>query len=254
MDREALGTGAAQAAAELRANLSAITAASQVLERSVKSEKERSYLASINQSIFRMLHLIGRLELAHCLTDEDEIRAKNAVYDLGPWLRELAARLGSVLAVNRIEFHAEHPECLLLYCDLPMLQQALLELVSAAAEGADRVVLTVAARGKEVSLVVRGNGPVRTAEALSALTDEKEGVLSGVVLARQAISLHGGSLAVEAPQEGGLVLAASLPIRERETALRLNSPDIGHTGGLDPVLVALSGQLPAAAFLPEELG
>ena len=174
MDREALGTGAAQAAAELRANLSTITAASQVLERSVQSEKERSYLASINQSIFRMLHLIGRMELAHCLTDEDEIRAKNAVYDLGPWLRELAARLGSVLAVNRIEFHAEHPECLLLYCDLPMLQQALLELVSAAAEGADRVVLTVAAGGKEVSLVVRGSGPVRTAEALSTLTDEED--------------------------------------------------------------------------------
>lgn len=256
MDREALGAGAAQAAAELRARLGVITAASQVLERSASGEKERTYLAAINQSICQMLRLIGRLELGYRLTDEDEIRAKNAMLDLGPWLRELGRRLGAVLASLHVEFRLACPECQLLYGDQQLLQQMLLELIPAAAEGAGQVSLTVTAGEKEVSFLVRGNGPVRTAEALDALTAEPaDGGVSGVALARLIAELHGGALSVEAPGEGGLVLSVSLPLRAGRTTGRLESPDPEgwRPGGFDPALVALSDLLPAAAFLPEEL-
>lgn len=257
MDREALGAGAAQAAAELRAHLGVITAASQVLERSVPGGKERTYLAAVNQSVCQMLRLIGRLELGFRLTDEDEIRAKNATLDLGPWLRGLGLRLTSVLAAVGVEFRLEFPESQLMYGDRLMLQQMLLELVPAAAEGASQVSLTVTAGGQEVSFLVRGNGPVRTAEQLDALTAEQPvGAVSGVALARSIAELHGGTLAAEAPAEGGLTLAASVPVRaDRITTGRLESPEPDwRPGGFDPALIALSDLLPASAFLPEELG
>ena len=188
MDREALGAGAAQAAAELRAHLGVITAASQVLERSVPGGKERTYLAALNQSVCQMLRLIGRLELGFRLTDEDEIRARNATLDLGPWLRGLSLRLTSVLAAVGVKFRLECPESQLMYGDRQMLQQMLLELVPAAAEGASQVSLTVTAGGQEVSFLVRGNGPVRTAEQLDALTAEQPvGAVSGVALARSIV-------------------------------------------------------------------
>ena len=59
--------------AQLRMQLAQMTAASQLLEQYATDEKSRAYLSTINQSVCRMLRLVGRLELARRLTDEDEV-------------------------------------------------------------------------------------------------------------------------------------------------------------------------------------
>ena len=72
MDRETLAADTAKTAAALRSQLNQMAAASQVLERSTAGEKERTYLAVINQSICRMLRIVGRMELGHRLTDREK--------------------------------------------------------------------------------------------------------------------------------------------------------------------------------------
>ena len=68
MDRESLAADTAKTAAALRSQLNQMAAASQVLERSTENEKGRAYLAIMNQSICRMLRIVGRMELGHRLT------------------------------------------------------------------------------------------------------------------------------------------------------------------------------------------
>ena len=63
MDTERLDQGTARTAAELRLQLAQMTAASQLLERGAQDEKSRRYLAALNQSICRMLRIVGRLEI-----------------------------------------------------------------------------------------------------------------------------------------------------------------------------------------------
>ena len=79
--------------AQLRMQLAQMTAASQLLERYATDEKSRAYLSTINQSVCRMLRLVGRLELAQRLTDEDEVRLHVAPLDITRWGEDLARRL-----------------------------------------------------------------------------------------------------------------------------------------------------------------
>lgn len=247
MDREIWENGVVSSAAELREHLGIITAASQVLERSAESEKERAYLAAIDQSICRMLRLIGRLELAHRLTDEDEIRTRNSTLDLTPQLAELEKRLSAALAAIQVEFRLECSGALVLYGDAVLLRQMLLEMIAAAAEGASLVTLRVSAARGEMTFLVCADGPAARLEQLTGGEDE----FSGIALARQIAALHGGVLAAEAPAQGGVRLGVSIPIREGRSSGRLESPPFWRSGGFDPTLVALSKLLPPEAFLPK---
>ena len=73
MDWDGLDRGAARTAAELRIQLAQMTAASQMLERNAWDEKGRGYLLALNQSICRMLRIVGRLELCERLGREDAV-------------------------------------------------------------------------------------------------------------------------------------------------------------------------------------
>ena len=53
----------------------------------------------------------------------------------------------------------------------------------------------------------------------------------------------------------GLTMVAAIPLKAGAPGKQLESPRAQwHSGGFDAVLVAMSGLLPAQAFLPEELG
>ena len=71
MERQELDQGTARTAAELRLQLAQMTAASQLLEHTARDEKSQDYLAAMNQSICRMLRIVGRLELSGRLGGED---------------------------------------------------------------------------------------------------------------------------------------------------------------------------------------
>lgn len=256
MDRETLAAGTAHIAAELRNQLTQMAAASQVLERTAVTEKDRSYLAVLNQGICRMLRIVGRMELAHRLTDEEQIRCFPRDMDLGPWLEELGRRLESVLANIDVPFTLTCPSHLPVRADGELLQQMLLELIANAALAGTRVSLTVAQKDGRVCFTVSDNGPGVPSDRLDQLFASSEpGAHYGIALAQRIAELHGGRLMADPAPGRGLTMVAAIPLKAGAPGKQLESPRAQwHSGGFDAVLVAMSGLLPAQAFLPEELG
>lgn len=256
MDRETLGEGTARIAADLRNQLTQMAAASQVLERAAASEKDRTYLAVINQSICRMLRIVGRMELAHRLTGEDQIRCYPKDMDLGPWLEELSRRLESVLANIDVSFTLNCPSHLPVQADGELLQQMLLELIANAALAGTAVSLTVARKDGRVCFTVSDNGLGVPSDRLDQLfTTPEPGAHYGIALARQIAELHGGRLMADPAPGRGLTMVAAIPLKDGALSQQLDSPRAPwHSGGFDAVLVAMSNLLPARAFLPEDLG
>lgn len=255
MDRESLAADTAKTAAALRSQLNQMAAASQVLEQNTQSEKGRSYLAVINQSICRMLRIVGRMELGHRLTGEGDVRFTPKYLDLVPGLEDLSRRLESVLADIGIAFTLHCPDHLPACADGELLHQMLLELVSNLALAGTNITLSVVQKDESVYFTVsdRGPGDAEGRPTLPAPLEEQEEQAS-IDLARQIAELHGGSLVISPDTGSGLSIAVSIPRKEGQADC-LESPRAPwHAGGFDPVLVAMSGLLPARSFLPENLG
>ena len=243
--------------AQLRVQLAQMTAASQLLERYATDEKGKAYLSTINQSVCRMLRLVGRMELARRLTDEDEVRLQVAPLDISHWGQELGRRLESVLAGAGVSLTWEVAPGLFGVADGALLEQLVLELVSNAAKTGSPVKLSVQAGGQSVRITVSDQGPGLDAQQLSTLFQQppQEDQGMGVALAQQIAQLHGGLLMVDSQPGRGVNMVAMIPLREGLPTRRLESPPPQWgDNGLDPVLVGLSDVLPSAAFSPDTLG
>ena len=254
MDRETLAADTAKTAAALRSQLNQMAAASQVLEHNTGSEKGRAYLAVINQSICRMLRIVGRMELGHRLTGE-LVRLSLKHTDLSLFLEDLSARVKGVLADIGISFDLHCPAYLCAAADGPLLRQMLLELISTLALVSTEITLSVAQKDDRIHFTLSDNGPGSAdgRPALPAQLEEQE-EQSGIDLARKIAELHGGTLMISADETQSLSIAVSIPC-QKDSALRLESTSAPwHSGGFDPVLVAMSQLLPSRSFLPENLG
>lgn len=255
MDRETLAADTAKTAAALRSQLNQMAAASQVLERNTDSEKGRAYLAVINQSICRMLRIVGRMELGHRLTDEEAVRLTPKYTDLALQLNDLGNRLNGVLADIGITFTLHCPDRLLAVVDGDLLQQMLLELVSNLAMVSTEIVLSVSSKDNKLYFTLSDNGPGKAEgrPVLPAVLEEQE-EQSSMELVRQIAELHGGTLMISGSADQRLSVAVSIPLNEA-SSLQMESPCAPwHSGGFDSVLVAMSQLLPSRSFLPENLG
>lgn len=243
--------------AQMRMQLAQMTAASQLLERYATDGKGKAYLSTINQSVCRMLRLVGRMELAQRLTDEDEVRVHAAPLDITRWGEDLARRLESVLAGAGITLTWEVAPGLSGVADGTLLEQLVLELVSNAAKTASPVKLTVQPGTQSVRITVSDQGPGLDSEQLSALFQQppqEDGGL-GVALAQQIAQLHGGLLMADSKLGRGVNMVAVIPLRDGMPPHRLETPPPQWgDNGLDSVLVGLSDVLPASNFSPETLG
>ena len=254
MDRESLAADTAKTAAALRSQLNQMAAASQVLEHSTTSEKDRTYLAVINQSICRMLRIVGRMELGHRLTDE-EAQLSLRYIDLTRQLEDLGTCLQGVLADIGVAFTLRCPDHLYAIADGGLLRQMLLELISNLALVSTKITLSVAVKDDRICFTFSDNGPGQAdgRPALPAQLEEQE-ERSSIDLARRIAELHGGTLMISANEDSSLSITVSIPHR-KDPDLRLESTaSPWHTGGFDSVLVAMSQLLPSRSFLPENLG
>ena len=258
MDRSGLDQGAARTAAELRIQLAQMTAASQLLERTATDEKSRSCLAALNQGICRMLRVVGRLELAQRLGDE-EARAEPVLTDLARVAEDLGRRLGELLAWVDVELTVDAPELLLAMVDEGLIRQMLMELVSNGAKAGKHVRLTLAQQGGRAVFTVEDDGPGAAPDRLAylfrgdeeAVPDWRRGGV-GVAIARRAAALHGGTLVADCAPGRGLRVVASIPLGEAGEGLLREPGAAWDRGGFGDELVALSDLLPAKAFRPEE--
>ena len=241
---------------QLRVQLAQMTAASQLLEQYATDERGKAYLSTINQSVCRMLRLVGRMELAQRLTDEDEVRLNVGPLDISHWGEELGRRLESVLAGAGVSFSWDVAPGLFGVADGTLLEQLVLELVSNAAKTGSPVKLSVQPGTQSVRITVSDQGPGLDAQQLSTLFQQppqEDGGL-GVALAQQIAQLHGGLLMADSQLGRGVNMVAVIPLREGLPNRRLETPPPQWgDNGLDSVLVGLSDVLPSASFSPDEL-
>lgn len=254
MDRDILAGDAAKTAAALRSQLNQMAAASQVLERSTESEKGRAYLAVINQSICRMLRIVGRMELGQRLSDDSSPRFSPKYVDLVPGLEHMSRRLEGILADIGITFTLQTPVRLLTCADSSLLQQMLLELISNLALAGTAISLVVTQEEGSLRFTLRDNGP-GSADGRPRLPEllEEDEEQTSLELARRIAQLHGGSLVVSPGADLSLSMVVSIPVTEGASG-QLESPRAPwRSGGFDPVLIAMSQLLPSRSFLPENL-
>ena len=144
MEQDGFDRGTARTAAELRMQLAQMTAASQMLERNARDEKSRGYLAALNQSICRMLRIVGRMELTARLTEQQEPQPELAPADLGELVSGLGGQLAGLLEHIGVRLSVRAPAHLAAQADSGLIRQMLLELVANAAREGDRVELALA--------------------------------------------------------------------------------------------------------------
>lgn len=260
MDKGELNQGTARTAAELRVQLAQMTAASQLLERTATDKRSRGCLAALNQSICRMLRIVGRLELSRRLGGEEPPRLERTPVDLARFTRELGGRLAGLLACAGISLEVEAPERLSAWADEGLVGQMLMELVSNAAKAGGHVTLALAGRDGQAVFTVEDDGPGIPPERVQYLFSSGEEAAPdwrrggvGVAVARRVATLHGGTLVAGCAPGRGLRVVASIPLGAAEGTL-LETPALAwDQGGFDEALVALSGLLPARVFEPEDL-
>ena len=256
MGQDGLDIGAARTAAALRMQLAQMTVASQMLERCANDEKSRRYLAALDQSICRMLRIVGRMELTARLSGEPVLDL--APVDLGELVAEVGGRMAGLLRHAGVELSIQGPEHLPARVDEVLIRQILLELTANAAKAGERVTLALARDGDQAVFTVTDDGPGLPPEGLARLFQGDEDDVpdwrrqgNGIAIARRAAQLHGGRLMAYRVQSGGLRVAASIPLGAEEAA-GLSSPGLRwDPGGFSEEVVALSELLPASAFLPD---
>ena len=237
MDKERLDYGTARTAAALRLQLAQMTAASQLLERTATDERSRGCLAAMNQSICRMLRIVGRLELAHRLGEEEPPRLERDSADLARVARELGARLEGLLACAGVSLTVEAPESLPAWVDEGLVGQMLMELVSNAAKAGGNVTLSLSERDGQAMFTVEDDGAGIDSERVQYLfSGEEEAVPDwrrggvGVAVARRVAALHGGTLVADCAPGRGLRVVASIPLGAAG-GMRLETPALAWDRG-----------------------
>ena len=242
-EQEKWKQGTARQAAELRIQLAQMTAASQMLERCAWDPKSKGYLAAMNQSICRMLRLVGRMELCGRLGDEAP-ELNIAPVNLGGLAYDLGMRMAGLLERTGVALTVDCPEHLAAQADGELVRQLPLELT---------------ANGDSAVFIVEDNGPGVSPEKLPFLFDSGAEELpdwrksgNGIAIARRIAVLHGGRLAPLCVPGRGLAVTVSLPLNRGVDDVLRCPPVEWDRGGFDDAVVGLSHLLPAKVFEPVE--
>lgn len=238
-------------------NLSAVTQLLISSGRRDGGEKQRDYLAIMNQSFYRLLRLIQSAELA-CDMAAGRVKYSPGALDLGGLCRELSEQVEGLSPELGVTFSWEGTDTLLLTGDAALLRQMILELLSNALRGAGaggKAGLRLTKNGERAILTVWNSG-----EGMDLSELEREdynpqptgGLRLGLSAVRHIAALHGGTVMLESRPGEGARVTVSLNAAPPEQGA-VNTPQSDPTGGFSPVLVALSGVLPFSAFRPEDL-
>lgn len=170
----------------------------------------------------RVLDLINEiLALARAESGRETLHARRI--DLGPFVTSVARTFLPLTERKAIAYETQGPaEQVIVYADPDHLDRALSNLLSNAFKftpdgGAVRV--TVSSDDTTARIVVRDSGPGIPAEELNRIFDRfhraktagtQPGTGIGLALARELVSLHGGSIAVESEEGFGSTFTVTL--------------------------------------------
>ena len=247
---------------QLREQMNNLSASIQLLSPVVREkggEKYDPYLAILNQSLYRIMRMLGNVEFLQ-LEEGDRPDRLQGSLDLAGLCRELAAQVTPLAELVGVSFsYEEEKGSLLTRGDSRLLRRMLLELISnalkAAGEGG-RTGLRLAVRQDRAVLTVWDDGPgLPPPEEERELLHRPDGLGLGLRVARRIAALHGGAIVFEQREDRGSRAVVSLPIQPPEggTVLRTPRADWDRSGGFSDLMVELSAVLPYEAFLPADL-
>jgi signal transduction histidine kinase/HAMP domain-containing protein len=182
------------------------------------SEMQRADLIAIYKSGYKLLGLIDNvITLSELESGTAEVGRQPV--DLSSLLSQVLTTAQQRLADVTIEWQ-EEKALLFLQGDAPLLRQAFLGLVTAAAEliPQDRIAVTVLEQEpgpSQATLYIGSRDPesMRSGEAPSDAEIEEMGV--GLALAREVVRLHQGELDLRFDMESGLNSVVRLPLLEQ---------------------------------------
>lgn len=248
---------------QLREQVNNVMAALQLLTPMIRQQEDKygQYLAVANQSLYRLLRMMGNVEFAQAARQGGEQALFHpTALDMAGLCRALCRQVEPLSAKAGVTFRYEESKGnVLMGGDAALLRRMILNLISAALQAAGaggQAGLRLSVSGERVMLTIwdsgqgRASQPLRPAEASAGQGGES----LGMGVARRIAALHQGSIVMER-QEQGERMVVSLPTGEYTggTALRTPQADYDPMGGFSPVLVELSDALPYQAFVPDEM-
>lgn len=229
-----------------------------------EDEKAMQYLAQLDKAAYAQLHLILQAELTQRLFSDAELRTVMEPMDLvelGRSVMERTDDLTRPILGIKAEFSSSLA-ALTTQASRALLEDMLLAFISNSvrAIGQDGAIRLELERQRDQAVfTLTDTGCGLDSEALADLfgpevepDDEPEDApVRGLLLARQIVTLHGGTLVAGNTEAGGARLAVSLPLVERSTGLLRSPTAWKDAGGWNPVLMALGDRLPPSAFLAD---
>lgn len=249
----------------LRAPLSELIASTQILLQALEDQENPLYqaqAASITRNLFRLTRLAGNLSDFERLQNGDlhpRLSLLSLSADLGPVLQDLSSLVAET--GSSMEVRLPHQQ-IQFYADPTLLERALLNLISNALKhGSQQQTLLLQADVQPNAILFRLQShcdddeqdllstAFRRMEQRGLLPDPRWGMGIGLPLVRHIAQLHGGSVALEARQDGTVTVTMSVSRKRPPQETTLASPIRADlSGGLDRRLVELSEVLPASVF------
>src|SRR6185503_12717316 len=213
------------AAHELRTPLTTVYARLQLVERrlarnEVDPETLQRDVALVRQSADRLKRLIDRL-LDISRIRSGQLQLERETTDIA----EIVASVASTLAETsgrEINVKAEDsPESYRVELDGLRIEEVLVNLIDNAVKYSPKntaIDVELTSSAEAVGIAVRDHGPgiraeerVRIFEPFHRTSDAAPGVGLGLHIAREIVELHGGTLEVEAPADGGSRFVVTMP-------------------------------------------
>ncbi len=220
---------------ELRTPLTLALAPVQVLLEDTRlSRQQREHLRIVERNGLRLLRRVDDL-LELSKLEASEVRLRIAPLALASLLRELVEQIRPLAARKRIVLHLALPDSSAeVDADRSQLEPVLLNLLGNALKftpPGGSVHTELQERDGVQKVLVRDTGPGIPEEHLDRVferfyqvddspTAEQGGTGIGLALAREVITLHGGTIGAECPPEGGALVYFTLPSRTPTTVPR----------------------------------
>jgi two-component system, OmpR family, sensor histidine kinase CreC len=209
---------------ELKAPLSAIRGAAELLGEELPPEDRAKFLANLRAESDRMQRVVERLLELSALEARDG-RVDFAEIDLSEVVREVVASADGIATQRRISFVVPEGVTLRVKGEQFLLAQAVGNLVQNALEFSPEdsvVTVSVHAEGAHAVVVVEDNGPGVPAFALEKVFDRfyslprpdtgRKSSGLGLSIVQEIARLHGGEVTLENRVPRGVRAALSLPL------------------------------------------
>ena len=252
----------ALAAQELREPLSSVmTVADRLFPMICEDAAYQEQFSRINRGLYQILRTISNMSDAARYQSETEgiLEIRNATAVIEEIFQNAAALISQAGITVRL-FNLSQPLYMLL--DEEKLERAIHNILSNAMKFTPKggsIDVTVAIRDSRLYLTVQDSGagvdPALRASIHSrylrqpGLEDGRFGIGLGMVLIRAAASVHGGTVLMEHPKQGGVRITMTMNIRQ-ETGGLLRSPilKVDYSGERNHALIELSNVLPTELY------